>query len=150
VRRFAWLLVAVLGSNALAADRGDRADCIGGTVSGLRDTEGYINVTHDDRMQYQSGQFLLEIPYDKVNLLEYGQKVDRRYLMAVAISPLLLLSKKRKHFLTISYTDDQGRPQALVFQVGKGHIRSVLASLEAKTGRKVEYQDIEARKTGAG
>jgi hypothetical protein len=150
VRRLVWLMVAMLGLEALAADRGDRADCIGGTVSGLRNTEGYINVTHDDRLQYQSGQFLLEVPYDKVNMLEYGQKVDRRYLMALAISPILLLSKKRKHFLTIGYTDDQSRQQALVFQVNKGDIRSLLVSLQAKTGRKVEYQDLEARKAGAG
>jgi hypothetical protein len=90
------------------------------------------------------------VPYENINILEYGQKVDRRYLMAIAISPLLLLSKKRKHFLTVGYSDEQGRQQALVFQVNKSHIRPVIVSLEAKTGRKVEYQDPEARKAGAG
>ncbi len=146
----AYVLVAMLGWQALAADRGDRAECIGGTVSGLRSTDGYLNLTGDEQLRYQSGRFVLDVPYEKINLLEYGQKVDRRYLMAIAISPMFLLSKKRKHFLTIGYTDEQGRQQALVFQVDKGHIRSVLASLQAKTGRKVEYQDMEARKAGAG
>ncbi|HEX8984279.1 MAG TPA: hypothetical protein VF767_02565 [Bryobacteraceae bacterium] len=150
MRWLACLLVGVLGCPTLAADRGDRAECIGGTVAGLRNTDGYLVLTLDEKLVYQSGQFQLEVPYDSVNLLEYGQKVDRRYLMAIAISPLLLLSKKRKHFLTIGYTDEQGRQQALVFQVGKAHIRSVLASLEAKTGRKVDFQDLEARKAGAG
>ncbi len=150
MRSLAWVLAAVLGCPALAADRGDRAQCIGGTVAGLRSTDGYLLLTGDANLQYQSGTFLLEVPYENVNTLEYGQKVDRRYLMAIAISPLLLLSKKRKHYLTIGYIDEEGRQQALVFEVGKGHIRSVLASLEAKTGRKVEYQDIEARKAGAG
>jgi hypothetical protein len=37
-----------------------------------------------------------------------------------------------------------------VFRVDKGDIRSVLASLEARTGRRVEYQDQEARKAGKG
>jgi hypothetical protein len=64
------------------------------------------------------------------------------------ISPVLLLSKSRKHFVTIGYADAAGEQQALVFRVGKHDIRSVLASLEARTGRRVEYQDNEARKAG--
>ena len=77
-------------------------------------------------------------------------KTGRRFAEAVLISPLLLLAKKRKHFLTVGYTDEQGRQQALVFQVHKGAVRSVLVSLEAKTGRKVQFQDDEARKAGKG
>jgi hypothetical protein len=58
----------------------------------------------------------------------------------------LLLSKSRKHFVTLGYADSEGQQQALVFQVEKGDIRTVLASLEARTGRRIEYQDDEARK----
>ena len=70
--------------------------------------------------------------------------------MAVVISPLFLLSKKRQHFLTIGYGDKQGKQQALVFKVDKDRIRSVLVALEARTGLKVEFQDNEARKKGRG
>jgi hypothetical protein len=38
----------------------------------------------------------------------------------------------------------------MVLQVDKGHVREVLVGLEAKTGRKIEYQDPEARKAGKG
>jgi hypothetical protein len=38
----------------------------------------------------------------------------------------------------------------LVIRVEKGDIRSVLTGLEARTGRRVEYQDGEARKAGKG
>jgi hypothetical protein len=38
----------------------------------------------------------------------------------------------------------------MVFQVEKSKIRPVLVSLEARTGRKVQYQDDEARKAGKG
>jgi hypothetical protein len=82
--------------------------------------------------------------------VEYGQTVSRRIAEAVLISPLLLLSKSRKHFVTIGYVDEEGKQQALVFRVQKGDIRSVLASLEARTGRRNEYQDNEARKAGNG
>ena len=36
-------------------------------------------------------------------MLEYGQKVDRRILTAVFISPLCLQAKKREHFLAVGY-----------------------------------------------
>jgi hypothetical protein len=70
--------------------------------------------------------------------------------MALAISPLLLLSKSRKHFLTIGYKDGDGNQQALVFRVHKNDVRALLASLEARTGLKLDYQDDEARKAGGG
>ena len=38
----------------------------------------------------------------------------------------------------------------MVLQVGGDDIRPLLVSLEARTGRKVEYQDEEARKAGKG
>jgi hypothetical protein len=38
----------------------------------------------------------------------------------------------------------------MVLQVGKEEIRPLLVSLEARTGRSVEYQDEEARKAGKG
>jgi hypothetical protein len=48
--------------------------------------------------------------------------------------------------VTVGYTDLNGRQQALVFQVDKSDVRALLAELEAKTGRRIEYQDDEARK----
>ena len=66
------------------------------------------------------------------------------------ISPLFLLAKKRSHFVTIGFTGDDGQHQAIVLEVGKGDVRQLLVSLEAKSGRRVEYQDDEARKAGKG
>ena len=83
-------------------------------------------------------------------MLEYGQKVSRRYIEAVIISPVFLLAKRRTYFLTIGYTDAAGKQQAMVFQVGSKEIRPILVSLEARSGRRVEYQDDEARKSGKG
>jgi hypothetical protein len=46
----------------------------------------------------------------------------------------------------VFYTDANGRQQAVVLQVNKGDVRALLPELEAKTGRRVEYTDDEARK----
>ena len=77
-------------------------------------------------------------------------RVNRRYVEAVLISPIFLVAKKRTHFLTIGYVDSEGRQQAMVLEVGKQEIRPLLVSLEARTGRQVDYQDEEARKAGRG
>jgi len=105
-----------------------------------------LDMTGDREMLFVTHALTLHVPYDKVNTLEYGQHVGRRYAEAILISPLFLLSKSRKHFVTVGYVDANGRQQAMVLQVGKGDVRAVLAGLEAKTGRRVEYTDDEARK----
>lgn len=154
--KFAWVLLMfwsgiVLPPLLLAGDSGGRAHLTGGTVANLpSNSEGNISLTDGDAFLFRSKGATLRVPYDKINTVEYGQRVDRRYAEAILISPLLLLSKKRKHFLTVGYADEAGRQQAVIFQVDKRDVRSVLAGLEAKTGRKVEFQDEQARKSGKG
>ncbi len=132
-----------------AGEPGFRAELIGGTLPEFSvKSTAEVNLGNVRALFVRSGHEEVTIPYDKVNSLEYGQNVSRRYVAAVLISPVLLLSKSRKHFVTVGYTDSEGRQQALVFRVSKGDIRTVLASLEARTGRRVEYQDDNARKNG--
>ena len=90
------------------------------------------------------------MPYERINLVEYGQKVDRRLMEAILVSPLLILSKKRAHYVTVGFETEDGKQQAMLFRVEKGAIRAVLVSLEARTGRKVTFMDEEARKAGKG
>ncbi len=66
------------------------------------------------------------------------------------ISPLFMMSKKREHFLTVGFQDDDGQQQAMVFQVDKNDIRIALVTLEARTGQAIQYQDDEARLSGKG
>jgi hypothetical protein len=82
---------------------------------------------------YKRGE--LRIPYDRMNSLKYGQKAGRRIGLAIAVTPVALLSKKRKHCLTINYLDENDEQQAGVFELSKGVVRVTLASLEARSGR---------------
>ena len=145
------VLALLWASLAFAAAPGVPAHIAGGTVAGLPGkTEGRIEIIQNDALVFHAKAGAVRIPYDRIHTLEYGQRVSRRYAEAILISPVLLLSKSRKHYVTVGYTDGEGRRQALVFQVGKRDIRAVLAGLEAKSGRRVEYQDEEARKSGKG
>jgi hypothetical protein len=138
-----------LALSIMAAEPGVKAQFIGGTLSGVAAKSSvHIDLTGTEVLRLWSAKTELTVAYAKVNTIEYGQNVSRRYAAAILISPVLLLSKTRKHFVTLGYTDAESKQQALVFRVEKGDIRSVLASLEARTGRRIEYQDDEARKAG--
>jgi hypothetical protein len=149
-----WLpVIGILFSLAVPAgdSGGARAQVIGGTESSVP-VKGHVRIdlTGVDALALRFDKEQLRIPYIKINTVEYGQSVSRRYIEAVVFSPVFLLSKNHKHFVTLGFVDADGRQQALVFRVGKGDIRGLLTGLEARTGRRVEYQDDEARKAGKG
>lgn len=154
MRKFAIavsLFSILISFEAAARGMGGRAEYIGGTYNQLPlNNPGQIQATDSTYFVFTSKHTEVKIPYERINLLEYGQKVDRRVLSAVVISPLFLLLKKREHFLTIGFQDDDGNQQALVFRVDKNDVRTTLVSLEARTGERVQYQDDDARMAGKG
>jgi len=150
MRRTLVVLLAV-SSLLQAGSPGERVLYVGGTVSGVSGhCSARIDVRDADALSLHIRDKAISVAWRDVGNIEYGMKVDRRYLEAVLISPLFLMAKRRTHFLTIGYADSEGKQQAVVLEVSKGDIRQLLVSLEARTGRRVEYQDEEARKAGKG
>ncbi len=144
-------LILILAVTAEAAGPRGRVEYIGGTVTAIGEgSRGLLKTTDEDYLTLVTRERTLRVDYGRVNLIEYGQNVSRRYVMAIVLSPVLILAKKRRHFLTLGYQDDEGKQQALVFVVDKNDVRLVLASLEARTGVKVDFQDEEARRAGKG
>jgi hypothetical protein len=134
----------------------------GGTVPGFdgaKDVvEGMLDTKDADRLIFTAldkpfrGK-TFSIPYKSVIDLEYGQKAGRRVGTAVAttvlfgpIGLLSLLSKKRKHYLTIGFKDDADKDQVVVLELGKDIVRTTIPIVETRSGKKVEYQDEEAKK----
>jgi hypothetical protein len=143
--------VALFGALLSARGLGSHAEYVGGTIIQIpAGCHGTVQATDDKFFVFYSGKASWRVPYEKINLVEYGEKVDRRYIAAVLISPLFLLAKKRQHFLTVGYSDEEDHQQAMIFKIGKDDIRTTLVILEARTGRKVEFQDEDARKSGKG
>jgi hypothetical protein len=145
------LLLLALAALLNAGELGSRVTYVGGTMPGVKARSDLrIDLHEDDELKISGRGGSFTIPYREVNTLEYGLRVSRRYIEAALISPVFLVAKKRSHFLTIGYTDASGKQQAMVLEVGKGEIRPLLVSLEARTGHRVEFQDEEARKAGKG
>jgi hypothetical protein len=145
------LLFAIVCEMAAWAGIGSHdALFVGGTINSVKEKTEGRTTNGPDAFVFEAKSGKISIPYTQINGLEYGQKAGRRVGMAVAISPLLLFSKKRRHYLTVSFMDENKKQQAAVFELGKDIIKPTLTVLETKTTAKVEYQDDEARKSAEG
>lgn len=154
-RRFVLRLVGIVTSSTAIAPRlfggvpAAKAVYRGGTLPELDPpVAGEASTRDADRFFFRYERGEVAVSYSDVNLLEYGQKAGRRLGLAILVSPLFLLSKKRRHYLTIGYLDGQGEQQALVFELGKRIVRATLAGLEARTGLAVDYENEQARQAG--
>jgi hypothetical protein len=147
-----FLLLAVGSLSAVSAGHlGSRGEYLGGTEPQIRtNTPGTLQAFDNVYFVFSGPKVSVRIPYERINLLEYGQDVSEHFSAMMLISPMFQLMKKRQHYLTVGFEDNEGRQQALVFRVNKSEIRTILVSLEAKTGQRVQYQDAEARKEGKG
>ena len=123
--------------------------------------EGILNTSDEQSLKFtyklNKQEKVYSIPYNQIVDLEYGQKAGRRVGAAIAtailLSPIglfLLFSKKRKHFITIGYKDNDGKDQVAIFELGKDIIRTTLPILETRSGKKITYQDDEAKKSSKG
>ena len=142
----AALLASVISPALLAGVPSKQAVYRGGTLSNIRAASaGTVTTTNFRHFVFRHDRGELRIPYDRINSLEYGQKTGRRLSLAVTLSPLFLLSKKRKHYLTVSFFDAEGNQQAVVLELGKKIVRTTLTGLSARSGLKVEFEDERAR-----
>lgn len=145
------LLICSCAALATAGKSGSRVEYIGGTRGDIpSNNNGEIRVTDETYFVFVSKHTQVKIPYERINLLEYGQKVDRHYIAAAVISPLFMLAKKREHFLTVGFENDNGHQEAMIFRVSQADLRITLVTLEARTGQEVQFQDEEARIYGKG
>lgn len=160
------LLVSLIGNvTVFAGLSSKKAAYQGGTTkdkdfAGAKESVEGNFITSDEialKFDYELNKVkkTLSIPYSQFIDVEYGQKAGRRVGAALAtalISPIglfLLFSKKRKHYVTIGYKSEDGKDQVAIFEVGKDIIRESLAVLEARSGKKIVYQDEEAKKSSS-
>ena len=153
------ILVFFAGQPLVGAVRGEKAIYVGGTLTLVPEgTVGRFDLTSDTSASFRSGkgQVLFEIPFRRVNSLEYGQKAGQSVAGAVAATccgseksvsgTIGLAGGSRRHFLSIGFTDWQNKKQGVVLELAPGTVRTTLVGLEVKTGLKAVYQSEDARK----
>jgi hypothetical protein len=146
------------GPIAVAAKSGDEGGYYGGTVAEFKNAKkeirGHFVTTDETSFEFVYGNHqVVRIPYANFIDMEYGLKSGRRVGAAVAstillgpIGLLFLLSKKQNHYLTLGFKDESGKEQVAVFNLNKDSVRTLLPILEARSGKKVEYQSKDAEK----
>jgi hypothetical protein len=147
----ATLLISIVVTPSAFAVGKDKAMYVGGTANVAPKSEGVLATSDDAKLMFiaEKGGGMVEIPWKNIDEAEYGQKVGRRIKTAIFLSPVALLSKGRKHYLTISYKDKHDEMQSAVFELGKDLVRTTLTVVETRSGRKITYQDEEAAKSRA-
>jgi hypothetical protein len=129
---------------------------VGGTWTQLKQgVEGKLDLTGTEKavFSFEKGA-TTDIPFAKITSLEYGQKAGRRIgatigwgvtTLGIAALPMLL-SKKRKHFLSVGWTDADGKAAGVVLQLGKDITRATLKTFEVRSGKQIEYESEDAKK----
>jgi hypothetical protein len=139
------LLVALTFAGIAGAVDGGKAVYVGGTLPVKEKTQAPIDLHGADELVFRSPGAPVRIPWTGIEEIEYGQKVGHRVKSAIFLTPLSLFSKNRRHYVTLSFKDSEGRDQAAVFELDKKDVRSALAILRARSGRELTYQDDQAR-----
>jgi hypothetical protein len=141
-------LILALLNPCLAAVRGEKAAYLGGTANIPKDVRGtfdFSDLYGSWRYQYQGGEFRLS--YKRITGLEYGDKVGHRIGASLALgltvlNPILALavafSHKEKHYLTVGYTQENGQPGVLVFELPKANAWTTVRTFENLTGKRAE------------
>jgi hypothetical protein len=156
------LIFTMAFGTATTLAKSDSASYYGGTMADFKDAKkevkGHLSTSDEKALLFTYGKNqTASIPYANFIDMEYGQKSGRRVGAAVATTILLgpiglltLFSKKQNHFLTVGYTDEAGKEQVAVFKLNKDMVRTTLPILEARSGKKVEYQSKSAEKKATG
>ena len=85
-------MLLTLSSLLLAGDTGSRVLYVGGTVPGVPNkSSARIDVHQDDALKLTVKRDSFSVPYKDVTTLEYGMRMNRRYVEAALISPVFLL-----------------------------------------------------------
>src|SRR5690242_835854 len=86
----------LLAASLAAATTGVSVHIVGGTVPDVPSKANFrLDLTAADSLVFHAEKMELRIGHRKINTIEYGQNVSRRYAAAILISPVLLLSKSR-------------------------------------------------------
>ena len=100
----------------------------------LIDSEKVRFTKNDGRTEYFS------IPANSVTEIFYSRVSGRRIGAAILVTPFLLFSKGRKHYMTLSFNDGDKLVGAVEFKLHKNNYRGVLRTVEEITGLTMEYE----------
>ncbi len=138
-------LLTVLATESVAAERFACAEYFAATPAGQKKAEAGVRGTLVFDPSSKKVEFLnpqgtpaFSINYDAIRAIQYERTGRPRYVAAVLISPVFLLTRATKHYLTIEYIDQSGGVQSVIVRLNKKNAREAVATATAQTSRSVE------------
>src|SRR5260370_41362157 len=90
------VVLCLLACIASAGGSGSHAEYVGGTISNIPEgCAGTVAAVGEQFLVFYSKKAGWRVPYEKINLIEHGQKVDRRVLCSSLLSQTLVLRTQR-------------------------------------------------------
>ena len=150
MRRFLWIILAALSIpcfSQMSFDNVETRTAFGKAASGdnghlIMDAKKIAFAKKTD-----GSQEYFSIPTGAVKELFYSRVAGRRIGAAILVTPLLLFSKGRKHYLTISFNDGANLAGAVEFKLHKSNYRGILRSAEEVSGLTMHYDQEGVKET---
>lgn len=138
-------LLTVLATESFAAERFTCAEYFAATPAGQKKVEPGVKGTlvfdeNSKKVEFldSKGTSAFTVNYDAIEGMQYERTTQPRYLAAVVISPVFLLTRSKKHYLTIEYKDQSGEARSVIVRLNKRNARRAVASATAQTNKSVE------------
>jgi hypothetical protein len=138
-------LLSVFATEAFATDKFACAEYFQATPAGQKKAEAGVKGTLTFDASSKKVEFLnpkgaaaFSINYDAIRSMQYERTGQPRYLAAVVISPAFLLTRTKKHYLTIEYNDQSGGAHSVIVRLNKRNARKAVATATAQTSKSVE------------
>jgi hypothetical protein len=137
-----------------AAVEGKRAMYVGGTAAVIPEKQqGTLETSGASGFVFTWDKGKWNLPFANIKKMVYREKAGRHVGAAVAITAaigvaglLVLMAKKKKHYLSLEWKDESGQAQVAEFELSKDAFENVIADLEEKTGLQLQVEVQEASK----
>jgi hypothetical protein len=106
---------------------------VGGTVTILKEgILGRLDTTSQSALTFDASGTRLAIPYAMIDSFEYSKRVAHHLGVLPAIALGLVKQRQHKHFIRISYHEENNSKQVAIFEVPKDMPRMLLPILQAR------------------
>jgi hypothetical protein len=140
------LVILLTAAPAGTAVRGHECMYVAGTVASLAaNTVGTLDMSDKQSLIFVTPGKRIELfAWDRVESLTYGEKVNTRWTVAISTRFGAPFNTRRRHFLTVAFEDGQGHPGGALLEIAKNDVNSALIVMEARTGRRVQFESADA------
>ena len=116
-----------------------------GSFGEIRPIEGSLNVDSPSELTFDAGRDgRLVIAYRDVTGLSFGLEPQGKGGFLISWDPLDQYTKNAHYLLSVSYRDQAGTEQGVVFELGKKVLKPTLERLEARTGHAIQFAEFAA------